>query len=441
MTSKKTLQIGRLPTNEIVIDEPMISGNHAVLRFTNEGIVLEDLGSTNGTAVGDSENPISSAAVEPTDVVYFGSYTVSVQELIEMADRPLTARSLGPAAIVSGVAVILLAIGFLLSRGSSEPAPGERVAASNGSSGENAIADSSIPNVDAGTAPTVEKKNASPIGKVVENPGTLLYSIVIDPTGSEVGVRLGMAWPVDRSTLVTTGSIALFLKRHTDKYLQASVRNESTGEEFPILRAVPHPDFEHFQGEATALRTKADQLRLQIESAAAAEIPPTEADFTKLVDEAVKAESQWFGLTERQTDSDVGLVSGTGRDETESLTFVASVPEAGQKLRILGTPFTTESCVVEPDLPLPVQSPSGKAILIKSRRGLTSNRRIAIDLPEALVAYQWAGSPVVDATNSVVGVVVRRSPPSVSGDDVPPNRFDILLTTTLSDFIAEFQKP
>ena len=43
--------IGRAPSSDIVIDEPFVSATHA--RFTLQGpaLVLEDLGSTNGTLV------------------------------------------------------------------------------------------------------------------------------------------------------------------------------------------------------------------------------------------------------------------------------------------------------------------------------------------------------------------------------------------------------
>ena len=43
--------IGRSPSSDIVVDEPYVSASHA--RFTLQGpaLVLEDLGSTNGTMV------------------------------------------------------------------------------------------------------------------------------------------------------------------------------------------------------------------------------------------------------------------------------------------------------------------------------------------------------------------------------------------------------
>jgi hypothetical protein len=43
--------LGRATVNEIVINEPTISQRHATLEYSREGILLRDLGSTNGTYV------------------------------------------------------------------------------------------------------------------------------------------------------------------------------------------------------------------------------------------------------------------------------------------------------------------------------------------------------------------------------------------------------
>ncbi|MDO4428774.1 MAG: FHA domain-containing protein [Atopobiaceae bacterium] len=43
--------IGRSPSSDIVIDEPYVSSNHARLTLQGPALVLEDLGSTNGTLV------------------------------------------------------------------------------------------------------------------------------------------------------------------------------------------------------------------------------------------------------------------------------------------------------------------------------------------------------------------------------------------------------
>ena len=46
--------IGRDAANQIVIDHPSVSGRHAKVRQQGKGLVLTDLGSTNGTFVNDN---------------------------------------------------------------------------------------------------------------------------------------------------------------------------------------------------------------------------------------------------------------------------------------------------------------------------------------------------------------------------------------------------
>jgi FHA domain containing protein len=69
--------IGRSPSSDIVIDEPYVSASHA--RFTIQGpaLVLEDLGSTNGTMVNGHiiEQPVT---LRDTDEVQVGDVIMRV---------------------------------------------------------------------------------------------------------------------------------------------------------------------------------------------------------------------------------------------------------------------------------------------------------------------------------------------------------------------------
>ena len=69
--------IGRSPSSDIVIDEPYVSASHA--RFTIQGpaLVLEDLGSTNGTMVNGHiiEQPVTR---RDTDEVQVGDVIMRV---------------------------------------------------------------------------------------------------------------------------------------------------------------------------------------------------------------------------------------------------------------------------------------------------------------------------------------------------------------------------
>ena len=68
---------GRSPSSDIVIDEPYVSASHA--RFTIQGpaLVLEDLGSTNGTMVNGHiiEQPVT---LRDTDEVQVGDVIMRV---------------------------------------------------------------------------------------------------------------------------------------------------------------------------------------------------------------------------------------------------------------------------------------------------------------------------------------------------------------------------
>ena len=69
--------IGRSPSSDIVFDEPYVSASHA--RFTIQGpaLVLEDLGSTNGTMVNGHiiEQPVT---LRDTDEVQVGDVIMRV---------------------------------------------------------------------------------------------------------------------------------------------------------------------------------------------------------------------------------------------------------------------------------------------------------------------------------------------------------------------------
>ncbi|GEM_PF-3743796 len=95
--AKQIVLIGRDPENDVVVDQPNISSVHA--RFMvghNQTWVVEDLESTNGVSIdlrGVRHRVKRAIAVQPDDVVYFGSTAVPVRDLLAAAvnkpPRPL----------------------------------------------------------------------------------------------------------------------------------------------------------------------------------------------------------------------------------------------------------------------------------------------------------------------------------------------------------------
>lgn len=66
------LNIGRRPSNEIILDHLAVSGRHAALDTTTEGSFILDLGSTNGTSV--NGQPIKKHLLQDGDMIEVGKY-------------------------------------------------------------------------------------------------------------------------------------------------------------------------------------------------------------------------------------------------------------------------------------------------------------------------------------------------------------------------------
>ena len=79
--------IGRLPDNDLIIDNPAVSGRHARVYREGDHYVLEDLKSTNGTFV--NSKPIARHTLLEGDTVLVGKHTlIFTQKGGEQADAP-----------------------------------------------------------------------------------------------------------------------------------------------------------------------------------------------------------------------------------------------------------------------------------------------------------------------------------------------------------------
>ena len=76
------IRVGRRPDTDVVLDYPMVSGYHAQIVVSNAGAVIEDLGSTNGTALNDVENKIQRAPLTTSDMVFFGAHRVPASRFL-----------------------------------------------------------------------------------------------------------------------------------------------------------------------------------------------------------------------------------------------------------------------------------------------------------------------------------------------------------------------
>jgi pSer/pThr/pTyr-binding forkhead associated (FHA) protein len=85
-----TLVVGRAVNSDVPIYDPTISRQHAQLSVQNGGVLVKDLGSSNGTFLNGSR--ITEAVAVPNDVVMFGKVSFYVRELSKTtADQPRSA--------------------------------------------------------------------------------------------------------------------------------------------------------------------------------------------------------------------------------------------------------------------------------------------------------------------------------------------------------------
>jgi len=82
----RTVVVGRAVTSDIPIYDPTISRRHAEVSLTENGVLVKDLGSSNGTFLNGAK--IAEAEAGANDVVTFGKVAFRVKEVTAPAPRP-----------------------------------------------------------------------------------------------------------------------------------------------------------------------------------------------------------------------------------------------------------------------------------------------------------------------------------------------------------------
>jgi pSer/pThr/pTyr-binding forkhead associated (FHA) protein len=99
------VRVGRLGENDVVIDDPRVSGHHArLLVATGARTMIEDVGSSNGTFLNSPDRRVTRpTALAETDTVYFGTMALPAARLLGECSRMSLAeaapRAEGPTAV------------------------------------------------------------------------------------------------------------------------------------------------------------------------------------------------------------------------------------------------------------------------------------------------------------------------------------------------------
>ncbi len=100
--SSPRFTVGRRPGNTLQLQDSSVSGQHAELLVTEEGLLLRDLGSTNGTRLGGRK--VTEARPAHGDQVSFGSINATLEDS-GFLDAPAPAPAAAPSAADAGESV------------------------------------------------------------------------------------------------------------------------------------------------------------------------------------------------------------------------------------------------------------------------------------------------------------------------------------------------
>ncbi len=99
--SKSMVFIGRRDVNDVVLTFPFVSGRHCRLIEHGERLLVEDLGSTNGTLVNGEPLPAQTPhTLRPEDVIQIGTVEIRTHRIVEAAvesEPPVTVMERAPA--------------------------------------------------------------------------------------------------------------------------------------------------------------------------------------------------------------------------------------------------------------------------------------------------------------------------------------------------------
>ncbi len=85
----KTIRIGRLSTNDFVINDLSVSRTHAVITIDNsQRAVIKDLNSTQGTYINNSNRRITTdTPISLTDTLRFGNFTTTLSDILQKQNK------------------------------------------------------------------------------------------------------------------------------------------------------------------------------------------------------------------------------------------------------------------------------------------------------------------------------------------------------------------
>jgi FHA domain len=428
MPQEQIITIGRDPSNSVVLNESNVSSFHARLTQSVGQIVLEDLGSTNGTSVGQVENKIQHAVVKIDDTIFFGSSSYRVSDFItspnSLPSRPQkieptqrvkskhTARWLTPPRLaLAGGGGVIVVLGFILFSGNFVKEKRSEVAEE-----PSITADADFKEVESREAQekvSADTKTDSPaeINSVEtlspqEKLERAMFVVVCSDPAREASYRIGTAFAVDAKHVVTTASVIQAMQElKKNGYSEATLHAPATGNTYGIVSTHLHPQYETADAEAQRAQREHDAIYDELETK-----PPTPEAFEAVKEQLLATRLAAIEAMERKTTYDVALIElhqdlecwlrGSAPD---------ALPRPNLKLDVSGFGFDSND-------PFFDKSDATQLLTMKGR--VRQVARSSDEAPSRLLAagteqqfeYAFSGSPALNTQGEVVAIYSRPTP-------------------------------
>lgn len=449
-TAARIITIGRRSANDVVLSQPNVSSIHARLVVTESEMVIEDLGSTNGTAVDRVTNKVTRAVVTPESVVFFGSTSYRVADLLEKAatranGEPVPRRTVAPGEdsrepashqapemsavrliyVLLGAAglLVLLVVAIVAIRSvrpdSASPAGDSAVMASRDEAALEGNRPSDATQVnplsqDPPVAATREERPDSEPPAAASSPedrlSQALFVIACAKVDSSEAFRLGTAFAVDARHLVTAASVVQLLQRlQQDEYPRAVVYHPPQRKSYTIDKLHVHPKFLKADAEATSAREEHDSIQARFEDAP----DPSQAESIKK--QLLELRARALEALARRTSYDVAVIELS--EAVPGHLTVSRSPgklRPRQKLQVAAYAIDRADLFFDPELPIELHVMAARTDRL-ARVGPNTVPWLVATCSQHQLAYNYLGGPVLDGRNEVVAIYVRPSPP-VGGD-------------------------
>lgn len=477
----RVVTIGRNADNDIVLSGSNVSSTHARLTMSSEGILLEDLGSTNGTSVGTVENKVLRSVVDSGETIFFGSTPYRVSDLLSQLETSpeegsqkrrkeagvdatwLKQRStviVSVAILCVATAALLFGISMTRARNpmSSRPAsavpqpetPAARpammdVASSDRSQDPDTEATASL---SADRRKTSDRSQATKIPKAPQRAGVgdadasapdqklehSLFLIVCEDPDDQIPFRVGTGFAISPNRVATSASVINAMRELQDNgFSRCMLYSPATAESLPISSAEVHPQHRQANTKAREAKRRHDDIIAKFEAE-----PPNPNELESLKQKLIDARIEALKAIEQQTCYDVGVFE-VDRKLTHWLRGVDAQTSLrpNMKLRVSGYAFDIQDPYFEPSASFVVSSMTGRLRqLVRADRD-SPPRVLATAAPEQS-EYAYLGSPVTDDQGNVVAVYSRPTPSQPGEDAAPPSEtFDAPLYARLRDWLVQ----